>query len=172
MIRTDDRLILATLIVLVGATATIAGAWAFELIGGLKPCAMCLEQRYAYYAVIPLCVIILALRMGAPGVAKMGLALAGLIMLAGGAYAAYHAGVEWKWWEGPTTCVGGDFSSETNLLPDLTKPAPVPCDEAAWRLFGLSLAGYNVLISAFLALVSFWGLRRSAQDRIGQEQFS
>jgi len=161
MDASDTKLNTATLLVLAGSAATIAGAWAFELIGGLAPCPMCLEQRWAYYVAIPLLVLVLLFARSADraALARTGLGLAALALVAGGAYAAYHAGVEWKWWEGPSSCAGG-ANLTPGGLPDLTKRV-VLCDEAAWRLFGISLAGYNVLISAALALIAVWGIRRS-----------
>ncbi len=165
MIRQNDTISLAALVVLAASVATLAGAWGFQLIGDLAPCPMCLVQRWAYYAAIPICLLILFLRRdSADGtLSRAALALCGLGILAGGAYGAYHAGVEWKWWPGPTTCAaGGTFSGDSSGLPDLTKPPIVPCDEAAWRLFGLSLAGYNVLISLALVALCGWALKRKS----------
>ena len=162
MAASDNKLNTATLLVLAGSTATILGAWAFELIGDLAPCPMCLEQRWAYYAAIPVLILVLLFARSADraALARTGLGLAALALAAGGVYAAYHAGVEWKWWEGPSSCSGG-ANLTPGGLPDLTKRV-VLCDEAAWRLFGISLAGYNVLISAALALIAVWGIRRGA----------
>jgi disulfide bond formation protein DsbB len=154
-------------LVAAASIATLAGAWGFQLIGGLAPCPMCLEQRWAYYAAIPVCLLILFLRRGSrdSGLSRLALGLCGLAIFAGGVYGAYHAGVEWKWWPGPNTCsAGADFSNDPDGLPDLTKPPVVPCDEAAWRLFGISLAGYNVLISLALTMLCGWALgRRTAE---------
>lgn len=166
MFNLNDKLALSALIVLGVSVATLAGAWTFQLYGGLAPCPMCLQQRWAYYAAVILCVFILMARRSGGSAPRIALAVCGMAILAGGVLAAYHAGVEWKWWEGPTTCTGtGGFSSETSALPDLSKPPLVPCDEAAWRLFGLSLAGYNVLISAALAGLCFWGVRNSKKTQ-------
>ena len=165
MIGVNDNLSKAALIVLAGSIALLAGAWAFQLIGGLAPCPMCLEQRWAYYTAIPVCLAIIALRTrsAATPIPRTAMVLCGLIILAGGILAGYHAGVEWKWWEGPTDCTGtGNFSSETSLLPDLSKPALVPCDQAAWRLFGISLAGYNFLFALALVSVCLWAVRNPA----------
>jgi disulfide bond formation protein DsbB len=84
-------------------------------------------------------------------------------MFIGGGIAIYHAGVEWKWWAGPTECSGplGNFGSAGNLLETIETTRVVRCDEAAWRLFGLSLAGYNVLVSAVLAAVALWGAAKA-----------
>ena len=165
MAASDNKLNIATLVVLAGSTATILGAWAFELIGGLAPCSLCLEQRWAYYAAIPLLVLVLLFARSADRamLARAGLGLAALALAAGGAYAAYHAGVEWKWWEGPSSCTGA-ANLTPGGLPDLTKRI-VLCDEAAWRLFGISLAGYNVLISAALVPVSVLGDRGGTSTR-------
>ena len=80
-------------------------------------------------------------------------------MLCSAALGAYHAGVEWHWWPGPADCSGPitDFSAKP-LLDQLRSIRVVRCDEAAWRLLGLSLAGYNVLISLVLAAIAALGL--------------
>jgi disulfide bond formation protein DsbB len=72
----------------------------------------------------------------------------------------YHSGVEWKWWQGPTDCSGAleNLGTAGNLASTLEKMSVVRCDEAAWRFLGLSLAGYNALISAALAAVAIWGV--------------
>ena len=82
---------------------------------------------------------------------------------------AYHAGVEWKFWPGPPDCSGpiNGFGSATNMLNRLQHIRIVRCDEAAWRLFGVSLAGYDVLVSLALAAIAAWGAKASlarAQD--------
>ena len=76
------------------------------------------------------------------------------------ALAAYHAGVEWHWWQGPTDCTGPLTDlSKGSMLNQLQSVSVVRCDEAAWRLFGISLAGYNVLISLALAAIAWCGMR-------------
>jgi disulfide bond formation protein DsbB len=133
--------------------ATIAGAWAFEWMG-YAPCDLCLKQRWGYYAGIPLALIA---ALAGPRGLKPGLYLLALILAANAIFGAYHAGVEWKWWEGPSTCGGGSFSGG---LPDLSKKA-VLCNEAALRIFGLSLAGWNAVISATLAALAVSGIRKT-----------
>ena len=83
-------------------------------------------------------------------------------MLVSAALGAYHAGVEWHWWPGPTDCSGPmtDFTANGPLLNQLQSIRVVRCDEAAWRFLGLSLAGYNVLISLALAAIAALGLAR------------
>ena len=128
-------------IVLLVALATIVGAWIFEFAGYL-PCELCLKQRWAYYAAIPLAAIVLA--VPSPQVVRYGLYVLALLWLGSMVFGIYHSGVEWKWWPGPDTCSGTGALS--GGLPDLTKPA-VMCDQPAIRIFGLSLAGWNALIS-------------------------
>ena len=128
-------------------TAILFGAYGFEYLG-YAPCELCLMQRYAYYAVIPLSLIFSLLE---PKSQQAGLYLIGLIMLGSMIFGIYHSGVEWKWWPGPTTCTGGGFGGG---LPDLTKKA-VMCDQPAIRIMGLSLAGWNAIISAFVSGLAF-----------------
>lgn len=137
--------------ILIVATATIAGAWIFQF-AGYDPCHLCLMERWAYYAAMALSLLLLVSKSNA----KLGLYLLAAIMLASAVFGAYHAGVEWKWWPGPDTCTGGGALAG---LPDLTKPV-VMCDEAAIRIFGLSLAGWNAVISFALALLALKGAQR------------
>ncbi|GLK82360.1 disulfide bond formation protein B [Ancylobacter defluvii] len=154
-------LVLAALIIAAGAAATLAGAWFFQLVIGLAPCPLCLEQRLPYYAAVPLgLVVAMVARQGHVGMARAGLTLLGLLMLIGFGLALYHAGVEWHWWQGPTACSGGAPATSANLLQDLQQARVVRCDEAPWRWLGLSLAGWNVLIAATLTLAAAWGVRR------------
>lgn len=146
----------ATLLIFLVAFATIAGAWIFEYYG-YAPCELCLKQRWAYYAGVPLALIVALTAPRNMELAKVGLALLALLWLGSMVFGIYHSGVEWKWWPGPATCTAqAGFSGG---LPDLSKPA-VLCDTPAIRIFGLSLAGWNAVISLGLALVAFAGLRR------------
>jgi disulfide bond formation protein DsbB len=128
--------------------AVILGAWGFEYFG-YAPCELCLKQRFAYYAVIPLS----ALLAFTPNrsVQHYGLYLMALIMLGSMIFGIYHSGVEWKFWAGPSTCTGGTLGTG---LPDLTK-APVMCDQPAIRILGLSLAGWNAIISGCTAIFAW-----------------
>jgi disulfide bond formation protein DsbB len=162
-----NTMLTAALLVLVIAAATIAGAWFFQLVVGLQPCPMCLEQRYAYYALIPLSALV---ALGAARGAPRPLLIAGLVAIAlvaagNSAFGVYHAGVEWKFWQGPTDCTGPlvDFSKAGGLLDQLDKVKVVRCDEVQWRFLGLSLAGYNALISALMAAIAVWGAAKSAK---------
>jgi disulfide bond formation protein DsbB len=149
------------------AVATLAGAWFFELVLGIKPCPLCLEQRYAYYLAIPLgALVAFAAAKDAPrGVLVTGLGLLALAALGNAGLGAYHAGVEWKFWPGPTDCTGtiGDLGSAGSLLQRLDTVKVVRCDEVQWRFLGLSLAGYNVLISLLMAAIALAGIARVAR---------
>lgn len=133
--------------------ATIAGAWIFQW-AGYEPCDLCYKQRWGYYAGIPLALIV---ANAGPRALKPGLYLLALILAANAVFGVFHAGIEWKWWVGPSTCGAGGVSGG---LPDLSKPA-VLCDEAAIRIFGLSLAGWNAVISAALAALAMNGIRKT-----------
>src|SRR5262245_6071846 len=141
--------------VLALAVATILGALAFEHLGGYAPCPLCLQQRYAYYVSIPaLALALWLLARGRKGLAALLLAAVAAIFFANAGFAAYHAGAEWKFWPGPDTCAAGDAlgrSGGGGLLKDLEVTHVVRCDEPALRIFGLSLAGWNVLICLTLA---------------------
>jgi disulfide bond formation protein DsbB len=143
-------------VILVGA-ATIIGAWLFQM-AGYAPCPLCLQQRIPYYTGVPIAFItfVMARRMPGSRLPAILIGLIGLLFLGSAVFAAYHAGVEWKFWPGPTDCStgAGGATSTGGLLDSINKTPLVRCDEAAWRLFGLSLAGYNVLISLALAGIS------------------
>ena len=156
----------AALAILVIALATIAGAWFFQLVLDIQPCPMCLEQRYAYYAIIPLSALVaVSSRRGSPrGVLLLGLVLLWLIALANAAFGAYHAGVEWGYWKGPSSCTGSLVNFGTgSLLEQLDKVKVAPCDVVQWRFLGISLAGYNALISLLMAAIAVWGFARTAR---------
>ena len=151
------------------AAATIGGAWFFQLVLGIVPCPLCLEQRYAYYLAIPLGVLmVLAARGGAPRPLLLaGLAILALATLANAGLGTYHSGVEWGFWKGPTDCSGPvvNLGSAGDLLSRLDSVKVVRCDEVQWRFLGLSLAGYNVLISLLMAAIAAWGVVQTAKQR-------
>jgi len=134
--------------------ATIAAAWGFQVIGGFVPCKLCLEERWAYYAGLPLLLAGLLIAGRALGPARLLFALAGVVFLAGAGLAIYHAGAEWNFWPGPTDCGGGvgPVTDAGNLLAAMQHTRLVSCTEASFRLFGLSFAGWNVVMSLLVAL--------------------
>jgi disulfide bond formation protein DsbB len=151
------------------AAATIAGAWFFQLVLEILPCPLCLEQRYAYYLAIPVgALVALAAARGAPrGVLLLGLGILAGAALANAVLGAYHAGVEWGFWQGPTECTGPvvNLGSAGNLLERLDTVKVIRCDEVQWRFLGVSLAGYNALISLLMAGIAAWGIGRIARAR-------
>lgn len=158
----------ACAIIFLVTAATLAGAWGFELIGKYLPCPLCLEQRLPYYGALPLAALgyfLAGARRSGVASILLALMLAGFLWNAG--LAAYHSGAEWKWWPGPDTCAGaGGFeASATNLLATLDQVVTPRCDEAAVRIFGLSLAGYNVLISLALAAIAGLGIANHLKCR-------
>ncbi len=142
-------------LVLFAAVAAILAALGFQYIGGYAPCPLCLQQRYAYYAGIPLLFLALVLtaadRRALAAVLFLAVA-AGFLANAG--LGVYHSGVEWKFWAGPDTCAGAAAPLSTSaggLFKDLATTHVIRCDEAPWRFLGLSFAGWNVIASLLLA---------------------
>jgi len=159
----------AALAIFAVSTVTIVAAWFFQYVLKLPPCPLCLEERLPYHIVIPLSLLMaIAAFVRAPqALIFVGFVAILATVLCGTALAAYHAGVEWRWWPGPTDCSGPltDLSAKGSLLNQLQSVQVVRCDEAAWRFLGVSLAGYNALISLVLAAIAAFGLfaRRPAR---------
>jgi disulfide bond formation protein DsbB len=154
----------AALVVALGAAATIGGALVFEHALGYVPCKLCLIQRNPYYVAIPLG---FAAALLPPRWCRIGLGLLALIFVVSAGLGAYHAGVEWGFWAGPTDCGGSSASGPGNVgdfLNQLEGTRVVSCTEAAWRFLGLSLAGWNVLIS--LALAAFAALAAAGKGLV------
>jgi len=134
--------------------ATILGAWGSQLIGGLFPCELCLEQRLAYYWGLPLLALILVLWNRLPlTVWYIALAIAAAIFVWSTYMGGFHAGVEWGFWPGPTACTGTGGGLSFDDLSGGTLERIVPCDEVQFRFLGISLAGYNALISAAIVVM-------------------
>lgn len=150
----------------ISVAAVIATVLGFEHIGGYIPCALCLEQRLPYYAALPVAAaaFVAGFRNGPFYLTRGLLAITGLLMLYAMALGIRHAGVEWDWWQGPTDCgaVGGDLTLQADSLFDsLDDTRPPSCDEAAGRFLGLSFAGWNVVASAMIAAIAFYGALKS-----------
>ncbi|PZN97786.1 MAG: disulfide bond formation protein B [Hyphomicrobiales bacterium] len=143
------------------SAALIAGAWYFQIVVGLVPCKLCLEQRLPHYAAMGLSLAAVAL---ARSVRLQGLALLGLaaLMAWSAGLGVYHAGVEWGWFLGPSDCGGGVASAAgvQDFMKQLQTTRVVACSEAAWRFLGLSLAGWNAVASLGLLALSLLGLSR------------
>ncbi len=155
----------AALAVLGLAGATILAALAYEHIGGYVPCELCLRQRWAYYAGIPVALLAVVFADRRPALAAGALGLVGLAFLVNAGLGVHHAGVEWGWWPGPAGCSGGvRMSSDVGaLVESLQNSEVVRCDEPAFRLLGLSFAGWNAVISLALAGLAALGLQGFAR---------
>ena len=152
---------------LVASLAMLATAHAFETFGGLAPCALCLRAREVYWVGAGLALagmLVTRMRAGARWRWAFDAALAAVFAFGVG-LAVYHSGVEWKWWPGPTACSGGGGSVSAGQMADLlggAKIAPPACDKAAWVFLGLSMAGWNALVSLKLTVWSVLaGLRKT-----------
>lgn len=134
------------------SAALLGGAFAFQYWGDLAPCVLCVYQRYPHGAAIALG--LLAYILPVPFLQRGFLGLAGLVLLAGAAIAAFHVGVEQKWWEGLAACAGN--TGQMSLDDVKAKPwdGGARCDEIPWQLFGISMAGYNFIISTLVGLMA------------------
>jgi len=136
------------LIAAAGSAGLLIGALIFQYGFGMAPCKMCIWQRWPHGIAIVLGALIYFM----PN--RFIALLAGLVVLTGGGIGVYHAGVEQKWWQGPTDCTGTGLSLTDNLL-DMSAPiSVVMCDVIPWSLFGVSMAGWNALLS--FGLVYIW----------------
>ena len=145
----------------------LAIAHGFEKIGGLAPCLLCLKQREVYWVALTVALIgmiVVRTKFGANWKRWFNLAL-GVIFLVGVGVAVYHAGAEWKWWPGPAQCAAGGAkvtaASMADLMNGVDSIKPPSCDTAVWVFLGLSMAGWNALISLKLAVLSFLAARKA-----------
>jgi len=137
-------------------------ALASQVFGGLVPCELCLEQRLAYYYGLPLLLAVLVIWNRLPlTVWYVAMLIVTAIFVWSTYMGAYHAGVEWGFWPGPTACTGIGEAMDFNALSNLTPV--IGCDVVQFRFLGLSLAGYNALVS--LAMVVLLGISIAAQMR-------
>lgn len=138
------------LILLAISAATLATVYASQYIGGLQPCELCLYQRWPWWGVLALAAV--ASLPALPANLRMLLVLAaGLVLLAGASLAFFHVGVEQHWWPGLASCSGGGQmpGSFAQLQQMMQRPAPA-CDKPAWTLLGISMAGYNAILSVVM----------------------
>ena len=173
--REEPAKLAAALVAIIGLF-TIGGAWFFQLVIGLPPCPLCLEQRYAYYFAIPLAVLVLlGLSHGASRkVLVAALAVIAIGMLWNAGLGAYHAGVEWKFWAGPKDCSGSlsNLGTAGGLLDKIKSIRVVRCDEIPWSFLGISLAGYNAIISLVISMIAAWGAWRAWHTLPREEKFA
>jgi disulfide bond formation protein DsbB len=154
----ESRLSLARLVAILLPVALLGGAIGSQYLGGLIPCEMCMWQRWPHLAAIFAALAAILLRKNPPASATFT-ALAALAILTSGGIGAFHAGVEYKWWEGFTTC-SALHSDGGSLLEAIMKAPIIRCDQPQWTLMGISLAGFNAIFSVLGAIVIFLFLRR------------
>jgi disulfide bond formation protein DsbB len=136
--------------------ALLGGALGSQYIGGLHPCEMCHWQRWGHYAALALALTAFALR-GQADRGRPFVWLAALAILASGVTGAYHAGVEAGIFEGLTTCATtGASGSSADILADIMATPLVRCDQVQWSFLGVSMAGWNAILSTLSALVILW----------------
>jgi disulfide bond formation protein DsbB len=138
---------------LLGSGALLAGAHAFQRLGGLAPCVLCLQQRDWHWGVVAASVAGFLILRFWPGGARWIAALLGVALLGAAGMGGYHVAVE-QHWIAATCQSGGDLGAIESFDVNATFVAPT-CDTPAWTLLGVSMAGYNALISLALALASF-----------------
>jgi disulfide bond formation protein DsbB len=154
----------AAVLVLLGAAATVGGALIFQHGFGYVPCKLCLTERQPYYLALP---VAAAAALLPRRLAGLLLGLVAVIFLVGAGLGLYHAGAEWGFWPGPSDCGGGAGPAPAGVndfLKSLETTRPVDCTAAALRFLGISLAGWNAVISLALAALAgtaaLRGLRR------------
>ncbi|WP_274630264.1 disulfide bond formation protein B [Arvimicrobium flavum] len=163
LLSPTSRLQAATALFLALAmAATVGSALGFQHIGGYIPCKLCYEQRMPYYVGAPLMLLaFVSSTLRWPPLLTRGLLFVGGLLMTYGLYlGVFHSGVEWGWWPGPTDCgiaVEGPSGSGNGVLDMLNDVMPPSCDEAALRILGLSMAGWNAVASLILAAVAFRG---------------
>ena len=151
-------------LLLLGSGGLLLAALEFQYVGGLTPCPMCHVQRWPHMAVVALALLgLVVLRERRSGLLLLLIAAA-LTVTAG--VGVYHAGVEYAWWTGPGTCSGaGGFDpakvTAGNLKDMIGAAPPARCDAIAWSLAGISMAGWNALISAAMAVFALDASRRA-----------
>ncbi len=154
------RLVAAGLLAL--GAVTLGSVYASQYLGGLQPCPLCLYQRWPWWIAVGLSALALAL----PGLGRTALILAGLTIWAGAGIALYHTGIEQQWWAGPSSCSGAATPDSLDALRAQLFAAPIiRCDDIAWSLFGISMAGYNALLSLATGASLFWLLGKMRASR-------
>lgn len=145
------------------ALAVIVAVWTLQL-AGYVPCELCLKERLPFYAGLPLALLVAAIAWrGRASVAPAGYAALGLLFLAGVGLGAYHSGVEWGFWPGPSSCTGSldRPAAVTDFLHQLQTVQVVRCDAPALKVAGLSLAAWNAVVCLLLAGSAAYGFARS-----------
>jgi disulfide bond formation protein DsbB len=144
----------ARLIAILVPNALLWGAIASQYLGHLVPCEMCMWQRWPHVLAIFFALAAIV-QKSVPPLSRWMTIFAGLAILASGGIGAFHAGVEWHWWTGPVACTAPAFKAGGDVLAQVMAAPVVMCDQAQWRGLGISLAGWNAIISVVAALAIF-----------------
>jgi disulfide bond formation protein DsbB len=142
---------------LASSLGMLAIAHAFETFGRLAPCELCLKERQVYWVAASVAVLGLAIDLTPLKIRAWANGLLAVVFAGGAGLAVYHAGAEWKFWPGPASCTGGHVQVSAADLARLLNGGPIAapaCDKAAWVFLGVSMAGWNALISLKLAVLS------------------
>ncbi|KLN62356.1 disulfide bond formation protein [Kiloniella spongiae] len=153
------------LIAIASCAVVLGAALVFQYVGGLYPCVLCMYQRWAYVVAAGFAFLAWLLRKN-PTLARLTLGASSLSFLTGAGIAGFHVGVEKQWWEGTSECQGDalDLSASIEDLTSQLMDQPiVRCDVVPWELFGISMAGYNIVISLALALLCLGTIKASKQ---------
>ena len=154
----------APMLLAVGAIGALGAALFMQHVVGVEPCALCLYQRWPYVIAGGLALLALVFGRRRPVRARM-LALIGLVLLGDTGIAVFHMGVEYHWWAGLPGCGVEPAATLDELRARLLDGPVVPCDEVSWSLFGLSLAGYNAVVTLALAVFALLAARRALQPK-------
>lgn len=156
-----QRLRLVSLSLAAVPAAMLGFAYYAQYVMGLAPCILCLWQRPPHYVAAAAALLAFAFVGGPKGLSRAFLGFAGIALLVGAGIGVFHAGVEWKFWEGLKECGGSIQPIATDigdLMASMETAQIVRCDDAAWVFMGLSMAGWNAVISLGLAAIAFWGM--------------
>jgi len=161
-----------TAFALAASLALLGAAHAFERFGDLAPCNLCLKQREVYWGAVAIALVATlwhVISRGSRGTPRIAACLLAVVYTTGAITAVVHMGGEMKWWELPATCSGGGEVNLESLAALALGTGPVEkivmCDAVTWRFLGLSMAGWNALISAALAVFSLLAAKRPKDAR-------
>ena len=150
----------------------LAAAHAFERFAGLSPCNLCLKQREVYWGAVAVSLTATIWHLvsrGSRGTPRIAAFLLAVVFATGAVTAVFHMGGEMKWWDLPATCSGGGDINLESLAALALGTGPIEkvvmCDAVTWRFLGLSMAGWNVLISVALAVFSLLAAKRPKDAR-------
>jgi len=148
-------------LILLVTVGVLSAAYSAQYVGGLRPCILCLYSRIPWFIAGALMLVTILMNFSGPG--RRGiLFLTGLALLVGAGISGYHVGVEQGYFQPPSACSATEMPANLEQLKALLQTAAPPrCDEIPWEMYGISLAGYNVIASFAMAVAAFIGIRRA-----------